>query len=68
MFLARGGGRAARPRWTRTWGASRLVADALGRDAASYDAASYDAASYDAEGRRLLLGRELDWLLGPSTS
>lgn len=44
--------------WTRTWGATPLVADALG----------HDAASYDAEGRRLLLERELDWLLGPATS
>jgi hypothetical protein len=41
--------------WTRTWGASRIVADALG----------HDAASYAAEGRRLLLARELDWLLAP---
>lgn len=40
--------------WTRSWGASRLVADALG----------HDAASYAAEGRSLLLERELDWLLG----
>lgn len=44
--------------WTRTWGASRLVADALGHDAASYEAA----------GRRVLLARELDWLLEPTTS
>jgi hypothetical protein len=42
--------------WTRTWGASLIVADALG----------HDAASYDAEGRTLLLARELDWLLGPA--
>lgn len=44
--------------WTRMWGAAPLVADALG----------HDAASYDAEGHRLLLARELDWLLGPATS
>ncbi|GAA1430680.1 hypothetical protein GCM10009616_15880 [Microlunatus lacustris] len=44
--------------WTRTWGASRLVADALG----------HDANSYQAEGRRVLLDRELDWLLVPATS
>ena len=44
--------------WTRTWGASRLVADALG----------HDAASYAAEGRRVLLARELDWLLTPTAS
>lgn len=44
--------------WTRTWGSSRLVADALG----------HDAASYDGEGRRVLLARELDWLLGTPSS
>jgi type 1 glutamine amidotransferase len=44
--------------WTRTWGASRLVADALGHDADSYGAA----------GRRTLLDRELAWLLAPATS
>lgn len=44
--------------WTRTWGASRLLADALG----------HDAASYAAEGRQVLLARELDWLLGPAAS
>ena len=38
--------------WTRTWGASPIVADALGHDAASYRAA----------GRATLLQRELDWL------
>jgi hypothetical protein len=43
--------------WTRTWGASPLVVDALG----------HDAAAYDGESRRLLLARELDWLLGPVT-
>jgi type 1 glutamine amidotransferase len=40
--------------WTRTWGASRIVADALG----------HDADSYQAPGRATLLQRELDWLCG----
>jgi hypothetical protein len=38
--------------WTRTWGASSIIADALGHDAGSYRAA----------GRAALLQRELDWL------
>ena len=38
--------------WTRTWGASPIVADTLGHNAASYQAA----------GRATLLQRELDWL------
>jgi uncharacterized protein len=38
--------------WTRTWGASPIVADALG----------HDAGAYQTEGRRTLLQRELDWL------
>lgn len=42
--------------WTRTYGASRVLADALGHDAASYAAA----------GRVELLRRELDWLLAPA--
>jgi type 1 glutamine amidotransferase len=41
--------------WTRTWGPSRIVADALG----------HDADSYRAPGRATLLQRELDWLCGP---
>jgi type 1 glutamine amidotransferase len=41
--------------WTRTWGASRIVADALGHTADSYRAA----------GRAALLQRELDWLCQP---
>ena len=40
--------------WTRTWGASRIVADALGHDADAYRAAD----------RIGLLQRELDWLAG----
>jgi hypothetical protein len=48
--------------WTRVWGASPIVADALG----------HDAAAYRAPGRETLLRRELDWLqgqgeAGPST-
>jgi type 1 glutamine amidotransferase len=39
--------------WTRTWGASPILADSLG----------HDAGSYRAPGRALLLQRELDWLL-----
>lgn len=42
--------------WTRVWGASPIVADALGHDAASYR---------DGE-RSVLLQRELDWLADPS--
>ena len=38
--------------WTRAWGASPIVADALGHDAGAYRAA----------GRATLLQRELDWL------
>lgn len=38
--------------WTRVWGASPIVADALGHDAGSYRAA----------GRATLLQQELDWL------
>jgi hypothetical protein len=48
--------------WTRSWGASPVVADALG----------HDAAAYRAPGRAMLLQRELEWLqsqgrAGPST-
>jgi type 1 glutamine amidotransferase len=42
--------------WTRVWGASPIVADALGHDAASYR---------DGD-RSALLKRELDWLADPS--
>lgn len=38
--------------WTRTWGASPVVADTLG----------HDVESYRAPGRATLLQRELDWL------
>jgi hypothetical protein len=38
--------------WTRRWGTSPIVADALGHNAGSYQAA----------GRATLLQRELDWL------
>ncbi|MBA3528706.1 MAG: ThuA domain-containing protein [Propionibacteriaceae bacterium] len=38
--------------WTRTWGGSPIVADALG----------HDQNSYRAVGRAALLERELDWL------
>jgi type 1 glutamine amidotransferase len=41
--------------WTRAWGASRIVADALG----------HDADSYRAPGRSALLQRELGWLCEP---
>ena len=41
--------------WTRFWGASPIVADALG----------HDAGSYRAPGRVALLQRELDWLQAP---
>ena len=44
--------------WTRTWGASPALADALG----------HDAESYRSPDRQLLLERELDWLLGASSS
>jgi hypothetical protein len=44
--------------WTRTWGASPVLADALG----------HDAQSYRSPDRQLLLERELDWLLGSSSS
>ncbi|HEX8510137.1 MAG TPA: ThuA domain-containing protein [Propionibacteriaceae bacterium] len=40
--------------WTRVWGASPIVADALGHDAGSYGS-----------DRILLLHRELDWLDNP---
>lgn len=42
--------------WTRTWGASPVLADALG----------HDGGSYRTDGRQTLLARELDWLLGSS--
>ncbi len=38
--------------WTRSWGASPIVADTLG----------HNAGSYQATGRATLLQRELDWL------
>jgi type 1 glutamine amidotransferase len=41
--------------WTRSWGASRIVADALG----------HDADAYRTPGRAVLLQRELDWLCAP---
>lgn len=41
--------------WTRVWGASRIVADALG----------HDAGAYRAVGRATLLQHELDWLAHP---
>lgn len=41
--------------WTRTWGASAVLADTLG----------HDGRSYRSVGRQTLLQRELDWLLGP---
>lgn len=43
--------------WTRSWGASVILADALGHDRESYSGAD----------RRVLLERELDWLLTGST-
>jgi uncharacterized protein len=46
------GGRRHPLAWTRTWGASPVVADALG----------HDAGSYRALGRQVLLDRELSWL------
>lgn len=44
--------------WTRTFGTSPVLADALG----------HDGASYRARGRAQLLERELDWLLPPPQS
>ena len=44
--------------WTRVWGRSPIVVDALG----------HDAASYRAPGRALLLQRELDWLADERTA
>jgi uncharacterized protein len=46
------GGRRHPLAWTRVWGASPIVADALG----------HDAGSYGALGRQVLLDRELGWL------
>lgn len=42
--------------WTRTYGASPILVDALG----------HDGASYSGTGRVELLKRELDWLLSPA--
>jgi len=44
--------------WTRVWGGSPIVVDALG----------HDAAAYRAPGRATLLQRELDWLADEGTT
>lgn len=46
------GGRRHPLAWTRVWGASPIVADALG----------HDTDAYAALGRAALLEKELDWL------